>query len=116
MGFSISFARPGMFAWSVRNCTKIVLTDRRIRGLRQSIGLLRLLRGRGGEPVFDVALTDIVSIERVDFAANKGLWIRYRSGAESKEVSITASALCHPQLFEIERLLRAATSLSPSPP
>jgi hypothetical protein len=107
MGISISHARPGLFAWSTRNLTRVVLTDRRLYGIRQPPLVLRILGGGGQRALFDIPLASIVSIERADFAANRACWIEYRSGRERKGVSITARVLCHEPLRRCEEILRS---------
>jgi hypothetical protein len=43
-GVSVSFTRPGLFAWAQRNATEIVVTDHRIYGRRTTLVCGRTLR------------------------------------------------------------------------
>ena len=60
---------------------------------------------RKENPVFDVPIREIVSIEPADFLANGGVWIRYRSPDGVKEVSIIGSAPCHGHITHLLDLL-----------
>jgi hypothetical protein len=105
MGISISFGRPGLFVWSRQNSTEVVLTSRRLYG-RNRMPLFAALLGKAGTPVFDVPLREIVAVEPADFLANRAVWIRYRTPAGEKEVSIIGAALCHGHIGRLLDLLR----------
>ena len=62
--------------------------------------------GRGDTPVFDVQLQEIIAVEPADFLANRAVWIRYRTPAGEKEVSIVGAALCHGHIARLMDLLR----------
>jgi len=105
MGISISFARPGVFVWSRQNNTEVILTSRRIYGLGKMPFFGRLF-GKGENLVFEVLLQDIIAIEPADFLANRAIWIRYRSPAGQKEVSIIGAVLCHSHITRLMDLVR----------
>ncbi len=105
MGISISFARPGVFVMTRRNNTEVVLTSRRIYGKGKMPGLVAIF-GRNETPVFDLPLQEIVVVEPADFLANKAVWIKYRSPAGEKEISIIGAVLCHGHIARLMELLR----------
>ena len=106
VGISISFARPGLFVVSQRNNTEVVLTSRRLFGRRKMPWFAGIF-SRGETPVFDIPIREIISIEPVDFLANRAVWIRYGSPDGEKEVSIIGAALCHGHIARLMDLLPA---------
>jgi hypothetical protein len=68
-------------------------------------GLFGIL-GKGKVPVFNVPLQEIAAVEQADFIANRAVWIRYRTPAGEKEVSIIGSVLSHGHITRLMELLR----------
>jgi hypothetical protein len=92
MGVGICFRRPGLTVPIVRNSTKIVLTNRRIRGSPQaSIIPTKLLLFKAQ---FEVPYDTILATEQFGYLVNKALWIQYRDAEKTKEVSI----ICSPRI------------------
>jgi hypothetical protein len=106
MGISIAFKRPGLFVWSQRNNTEVVLTSRRLYG-RGTMPWFAKIFYRGETPIFDIPIQAIIAIEPVDFLANRAVWIRYLSRTGEKEVSIIGATLCHDQIARLMDLLHS---------
>ena len=69
---------------------EIVLTDRRVCGLRNPSVARMLSSARRGEMFFQVPLADVVAMERLSFMGRTVVWLKWREGAGFKEVSIEA--------------------------
>src|SRR4030066_1267199 len=78
-GVIVCFSRPGLFVWTQRNNTKILLTNRRIYG--SSIFKTDSLR-------FQVPYDALLVTETFNFILWKVLWIQYREIEKIREVSI----------------------------
>jgi hypothetical protein len=107
LGVGVSRARPGLFVVTRQNCTRIVLTDRRLLGIRQMPAFfgIRHRQETGGAPVFEVPLAEIASIERADYLLQKALWIRYRGPERLRGVGIEAGLPWGGRILELERKL-----------
>ena len=96
-GVGICFRRPGLTTPIIRNSTKIVLTNRRIRGDAQAPGGIIPKKLVLFKAQFEVPYNTILTTEQFGYLVNKVLWINYRSaGEETKEVSI----ICSPRISE----------------
>jgi hypothetical protein len=109
MGISITFGRPGAFAWAKKNVTRVLLTDRRLCGVKKR-ALLLGLAGGGGETLFDVPLASVTALEMVNYLANKALYIRYSTPTGPKEVSVVASLLLHGDVVRLHQLMTDLTA------
>lgn len=87
MGVRLCFGRPGLFKTTIRNITKIVLTDKQINGVPK--GRFPFFKDKAG---FQVPYNNIVAIEQTGFFLNKALWIQYREAETTKEISIICDA------------------------
>jgi len=96
-GVSIARKRPGVFVPVMKNCTEVVVTDRRLIGLRKP-GCLAPLLGCGSGPTFDVPWTEVMAAERADFLGNRAIWFQYRSGGQTAELAVIAALTCHAAL------------------
>lgn len=91
-GVGICFRRPSLTAPIIRNSTKIILTNRRIRGDPQGFIIPKLVLFKAQ---FDVPYDTILTTEQFGYLVNKVLWINYHyAGEETKEVSI----ICSPRI------------------
>jgi hypothetical protein len=108
MGVGICFRRPSFSTPIIRNSTKIVLTNRRIRGYPQG-GLIptKLLPFKAQ---FEVPYENILATEQFGFLVNKALWIQYRDGEETKEVSIMCSPRISGDISRVNELIQNAKS------
>lgn len=115
MGVGLCFSRPGFIKWIVQNSTKIVLTDRRIYGVPNGIGLIptRLLLFKD-KASFQVPYSTIVSTESFNYLLWKVLWIQYREGEKTKEVSVMCNPANYQHLVQAEDILQRERG--PPPP
>jgi len=71
MGVGVSFARPGLFVKTQQNNTEIVVTDRRLYGMRKKPRFFFARRGReAGTMVFEVPHDRVIAMERADSEAS----------------------------------------------
>jgi hypothetical protein len=115
MGVGVSFARPGLWVWTQRNNTEVVVTDRRLCGVRTlPAWFFARRRKEAGKVVFNVPYAAVVAMERADYLANRALWLAYREGGATREVAIEAGLLWHDVVARLEELLRRLAPL-PAP-
>jgi len=108
MGVRICFSRPSMFARTIKNMTKIALTNRRIYGSpKGSLIPMKLLPFKGSAQ-FQVSYDSILAIEQVSLGLWKGFWIQYRDENKSKEVSILCDPINYHHISKAYDLLQAA--------
>ena len=85
-GVGICFRRPGFFVPRYENSTRIILTNRRICSCPTSRALFFKDKLR-----FEVPYDAMVATEHFSFSLRKVLWIQYRDGEKTKEISIMCS-------------------------
>ena len=90
LGVRIFHSRPSVFAWSILNMTRIVLTDKRIYGFPKGALIPTKLLFKSSAR-FQVPYESIVATEHVGLGFQEGVWIQYREGGKLKEVSILCS-------------------------
>jgi hypothetical protein len=108
MGVKICFSRPSTFTMTTKNMTKVTLTDRRIYGSPKGFLFPTKFLPFKSKAQFDVPYDTILTIEQVSLALWKGLWIQYRDGDKSKEVSILCDPTNYHHLSKAYDLLQAA--------
>ncbi|NLX48652.1 MAG: hypothetical protein GXY82_02015 [Methanospirillum sp.] len=108
MGISIANARPGLFVVTQQNNTEVILTNRRLHGQRRLPSFTSLF-GRGEKIAFDIPVSEIVSVEPVDFLANRAVLVRYRTPGREKEVSVIGAPLYHGQIDRLAEILATLT-------
>lgn len=102
LGVGIFHGRPSMFAWSILNMTRIVLTDRRIYGFPKGAMIPTKMLLFKSSAQFQVPYESIVATELVCLGFQKGVWIQYREGGKLEEVSM----LCSPvNSYHIPKIL-----------
>jgi hypothetical protein len=110
LGVRICFSRPSMFAWTIRNMTKIVLTDKRIYGFpKGSLAPTKLLPFKSSAQ-FQVPYETILATEQISFGFQKGVWIQYREEGKLKEVSIQCSPINSYHISKTYELLQNRAS------
>jgi len=90
LGVRIFHSRPSVFAWSILNMTRIVLTDKRIYGFPKGALIPTKLLLFKSSAQLQVPYETILAIEKVSLGFQKGVWIQYRDGGKL-EVSILCS-------------------------
>jgi hypothetical protein len=96
-GTGICFSRPGFLSLIQKNNTKIVVTNNGISGYSTFRNSVR----------FEIAYSSIVATEIFDYLLWKVLWIKYRDGQKSSEVSIMCTAAYHQQIVVANNLVNS---------
>ena len=93
-GVSVCRGPYGVFRWQRTNSTRVVLTDRRLLGLRQRAFSLFGRSAAGREPEFDVPYAAIVGVRRRPHPARLGLQdvleITFEADGEGRVLSVAA--------------------------
>lgn len=115
-GVGITFGRPSLFRWTKSNRHEVVLTDRRILIVRKpSIARAIFSRKRGGIDL-EVPLADVVKTERLSFLGRPVVWLEWRKGAGTREVSIEGAFGRGADVVRFQDLLEALLAAPPSGP
>ena len=113
MGVKICYSRPSMFARTIKNMTKIAMTNRRIYGFPKGSLIPTKLLPFKSSAQFQVPYDTILAMEQVSLGLWKGIWIQYRDGNQSKEISILCSAGNYHDISKAYDLLQATKPSNP---
>jgi hypothetical protein len=108
MGVGICFGRPGFSVPRYENSAKIVLTNRRIRGDPAGHSLFFRDKVR-----FEVPYNAVVAAEKFSFSVRRVLWIQYRDGEKTKEISIMCSVFNNQHASKAYDVLQNARKTCP---
>jgi hypothetical protein len=114
MGIGICFRRPGFFVPRLENSTRVALTNQRIYGYPHGNGMIstKLLPFKD-KSRFEVPYDAIIATEQLRFSFRKVLWIQYRDGEETKEISIMCSTFNNQHIQRTYELLQNARKNPP---
>jgi hypothetical protein len=108
MGVKICFSRPSTFGWTVKNMTKVTLTNREIYGTPKSSLVPTKLLPFKSSAQFQVPYNTILGVEHVSLGLWKGVWIQYLDENKTKEVSILCDPTNSHHIPKVYDLLQAA--------
>ena len=105
-GVGITWGRPALFAWTKYNMFEVVLTDRRVCAVRNPSVARMLVSSKRGQLYFQVPLADVVSMELLTFMSRKAVWLKWREGEATKEVSIECNVFKSGDILRFHQLLQ----------
>lgn len=110
-GIAIGRTPAGVLCVALRNVVRVVLTDRRLCGVRKPTAIARLL-GAKERLEFAVTLADIVAIDLRSVAGAKALWVQHRQGGEIRHVTFAAALCLHRQIDRLRETLAPMVAAS----
>ncbi len=115
-GVGVTFGRPSLFRWSKSNTHEIVLTDRRILLVRKPSVARTLFARKRGRVDLDVPLADILETKRLTFFGRPVVWLKWREGEKTREVSIDGTLGLGAEVVRLHERLEALIAARPPGP